>query len=68
MAEEKLPDLLVDARAIVDSQSQTDPSFKTEKLSTRLTVKEIINQLIQEKGYTDDELPTLQTLNTKVNP
>ena len=66
-AEEKLPNLLKDIQAIVDSQSQTDPSFKTEKLYTRLTVKEIRKQLIQEKGYTDEELPTLQTMNTKVN-
>lgn len=66
-ADEKLPNLLQDIQAIVDSQSQTDPSFKTEKLYTRITVKEIRKQLIQEKGYTDKELPTLQTINTKVN-
>jgi transposase len=67
LAEEKLPRLLEDIRAVVDSQSQTDPSFKTERLYTRLTVKEIRERLIREKGYTEDELPTLQTLNTKIN-
>lgn len=67
LAEKKLPDLLVDIQAIVDGQSQTDPSFKTEKLYTRLTVKEIRKRLIAEKDYTDDELPTNQTMNTKVN-
>ncbi|MFB5762149.1 ISAzo13 family transposase [Paenibacillus medicaginis] len=66
-AEEKLPGLLKSIQAIIDGQSQTDPSFKTEKLYTRLTVKEIRKQLIQEKGYTDEELPTFQTINTKVN-
>jgi transposase len=66
-AEEKLPNLLEDIRSIVDGQSQTDPSFKTEKLYTRLTVKEIRNRLIKEKGYSDEALPTLQTINTKVN-
>ncbi len=65
--EKKLLGLLKDIQSIVDSQSQTDPSFKTEKLYTRLTVKQIRKQLIQEKGYTDEELPTLQTINTKVN-
>lgn len=65
--EEKLPDLLKDIKSIADGQSQTDPSFKTEKLYTRLTVKEIRKQLIEEKGYTDEVLPTLQTLHTKVN-
>jgi biotin operon repressor len=67
LAEEKLPDLLVDIKAIVDAQSQTDPSFKTEMLYTRLTVKEIRKQLIPEKGYTSEELPTHQTINSKVN-
>jgi len=66
-AEEKLPHLLKDIQAIVDGQSQTDPSFKTEKLYTWLTVKEIRKQLLREKGYTEEELPTLQTINTKDN-
>lgn len=66
-SEEKLPRLLEDIRSIVDSQSQTDPSFKSERLYTRLTVKEIREQLIRVKGYTDEELPTQQTLNTKIN-
>jgi len=33
-AEERLPNLLDDIRAIVDCQSQTDPSFKTTRLYT----------------------------------
>lgn len=66
-AEETLPDLLKDIKSIADGQSQTDPSFKTEKLYTRLTVKEIRKQLIEAKGYTDEALPSLQTLYTKVN-
>jgi len=64
--EEKLPHLLNDMKEIVDSQSQTDPNFKTTRLFTRLTVGEIRKQLI-EKGYTEEELPSNQTLNTKVN-
>ena len=66
-AEEKLPHLLTDIQSVLDDQSQTDPSFKTEKLYTRLTAKAIRDQLIREKGYTDDELPSLQTINAKVN-
>ena len=50
-AEEKLPDLLKDIKDIVDCQSQTDPSFKTTRLYTRLTVHEVRNQLVQIKGY-----------------
>lgn len=65
--EEKLPDLLENIKDIVDSQSQTDPDFKTTRLFTRLTVSEIRKQLILQKGYTDLELPTNQTLNNKIN-
>jgi hypothetical protein len=35
---EHLPNLLTDIRAIVDSQSQADPQFRSQHLSTRLTV------------------------------
>jgi Skp family chaperone for outer membrane proteins len=65
--EEKMPKLMDDIKDIVDSQSQTDPNFKTTRLFTRLTVKEIRKQLIFQKGYTDEELPSNQTLNNKVN-
>lgn len=67
LAEKKLPNLLEDLKSILDPQSQTDPSFKTTKLYTKLTVKEIRRQLIQDKNYTEEELPTNQTLNTKIN-
>src|SRR5258707_369981 len=36
-AEEKLPELLSDIQAIVDGQSQTDPSFESNRLYTRLS-------------------------------
>lgn len=64
--EKQLPYLLSDIKEIVDGQSQTDPNFKTVRLFTRLTVEEIKNQLIK-KGYTEEDLPTNQTLNIKVN-
>ena len=66
-AEELLPNLLTDICAIVDSQSQIDPTFQTERLFTRLSAAEIRRQLIAQKGYTAAELPTVQTCNTKLN-
>src|SRR5260370_1331979 len=36
-AEEQLPNLLSDMRDIVDGQSQTDPSFESTRLYTRLS-------------------------------
>jgi len=66
-AEAHLPDLLADITALVDGQSQTDPSFRTARLYTRLTAAEVRRQLIAERGYTDEELPTVQTIGAKLN-
>ena len=41
-----------DITAIVDSQSQADPQFRTTRLYTRLTATEVRRQLIAQKGYT----------------
>jgi hypothetical protein len=67
LAEEHLPNLLGDIRAIVDGQSQTDPQFKTNRLYTRLTATEVRRQLIVQKGYREEELPTATTIATKLN-
>src|SRR5215471_16772864 len=66
-AEEHLPTLLTDIHAIVDSQSQTDPQFRTRRLYTRLSAAEVRRQLIAQKGYTDAALPTVQTITSKLN-
>jgi hypothetical protein len=66
-AEEHLPNLLEDIKAIVDSQSQTDPQFRSNRLYTRLTAAEVRRQLLAQKGYQDDELPTERTIRTKLN-
>ena len=58
-AEDHRPHLLADITAVVDSQSQADPQFRTNRLYTRLTAAEVHRQLIRQKGSTDAELPTL---------
>jgi len=65
-AEEHLPNLLTDIRAIVDSQSQADPQFRTTRLYTRLTAAEVRRQLIAHKGYSDAELPSMRTIASKL--
>lgn len=62
-----LPHLLPDIRAMVDSQSQADPQFRTHRLYRRLSAAEVRQQLIAHKGYSEDELPTVQTITTKLN-
>lgn len=66
-AEVRLPQLREDMRAIVDGQSQTDPTFQSQRLYTRMTVNELRKQLIEEKGYTDQELPGEDSLRTRMN-
>ena len=66
-AEEHLPGLLDDIRAIADGQSQADPKFQTDRLFTRISAAEVRRQLIATRGYTDEQLPTQQTINTKLN-
>ena len=66
-AEEHLPNLLNDIREIAERYSQTDPTFRTTRLYTRLTAKALRQQLIDEKGYSDAELPSEETIRTKLN-
>lgn len=65
--EERLPNLLGDIKAIVDTQSQTDPSFKSTRLYTRLSAAEVRRQLIAQKQYSDSELPSEQTIRRRLN-
>jgi hypothetical protein len=66
-SEEHLPRLLDDIRDIVDGQCQADPKFQTSRLFIRISAKEVRSRLITRKGYTDEELPTQQTINAKLN-
>ena len=66
-AEEHLPNLLDDIKDVVDGHSQTDPTFKTTRLYTRLSAAEVRKQLIEQKGYSGDELPTEETIRVKLN-
>ena len=65
-AEAHLPNLLTDICALVDSQSQADPQFRSHRLYTRLTAAEVRRQLIAHKGYLDATLPTAETIGTKL--
>ena len=49
-AEAHLPNLLEDIRAIADEQSQTDPTFQTTRLYTRISAAEMRRQLIAQRA------------------
>ncbi len=65
--EERLPNLLTDMKAILDGQSQTDATFQSQRLYTRLSVREVREQLIIQKGYRDEELPSNEVLRQRIN-
>jgi hypothetical protein len=66
-SESLLPNLLYDIREIADAHSQTDYTFKTQQLYTRLSAPSVRKHLIELKGYTDDMLPTERTIGNKLN-
>lgn len=66
-AEERLPHLLDDIDTIMAPQSQTDPTFATTRLYTRLTAQELRTQLLRQPAYADGTLPTAETLRVKAN-
>lgn len=66
-AEEHLPGLLADIRELAEGYSQPDPTFRTTRQYTRLTSAALRQQLIEEKGYSDEELPTEETIRKKLN-
>jgi len=62
-----LPQLRAAIEALVQEHCQTDPTFQTTRRYCRLTAAEVRRQLIAVHGYTDEQLPTIQTLTTKLN-
>lgn len=65
--EEKLPQLLDDIRAIVEPHSQADPTLKSERLYSRLSAAEVRRQLMAQKGYRDEELPSSEVIRQRLN-
>jgi len=65
--EERLPTLREDLRQILDEQSQTDATFQSERLYTRLSVQEVRTQLLERQGYTAAQLPDNEVLRQRIN-
>jgi hypothetical protein len=62
-----LPHLFDDLRGLVQDHLQTDPTFQTTGLYCRLSAPEVRTQLIARGGYTDEQLPSVQTIAAKLN-
>jgi hypothetical protein len=65
--EAKFPELEADIRALAGPESQTDPKFQSPFLYTRMTAKAVRQALIDEKGWTDEELPHVNTIGEILN-
>lgn len=65
--EERLPLMREQIKEIVDGQSQTDPQFRNNRLYTRLTPKQVRQQLIVQKGYQDQDLPCEEVIRQRLN-
>src|SRR4051794_1722885 len=65
--EAKSPELEADIRALAEPESQTDPKFQSPFLYTRMTAKAVRDALIDQKGWTDEELPHVNTIGEILN-
>lgn len=65
--EERLPHLLSDICAIVEPQTQADPSLQSQRLYTRISAAEVRRQLLAQKGYSDEELPSEEVIRQRLN-
>lgn len=65
--EAKFPELEVDIRAVAEPECQADPKFQSPFLYTRMTAKAVRQALIGQKGWTDEELPHVNTIGEILN-
>ena len=60
--DDQLPNLKADIRDIVEAWSQTDSRFRTPERYPKLAVSEVVERLIANKGYKDQDLPSNETI------
>jgi transposase len=65
--EERFPELEADIRALADPESQADPQFRSPFLYTRMTAQAMRPALIDQKGWTDEGLPHVNTIGEILN-
>ena len=62
-----LPNLLSDIESIVGPRSQADPTFRSKRIYSPLTAREIHRRLQTDKGYKSSSLPSVRTIQNKLN-
>ena len=66
-AEVKDPQLAQDVRALVEPHTQADPEVKSARRYTNLSAREVLQALKDQKGYTNDRLPSERTMRDILN-
>jgi len=66
-SEDRNPQLAKDIRAIVEPKTQTDPELKSTRRYTNLSAGEVRKALIDEKGWSPEDVPAERTLRTILN-
>ena len=65
--EVKQPKLERDIRSLAEPQSQQDPKFQSPFLYTRMTAKGMRQALMDQKGWTTEDLPCEKTIGNILN-
>lgn len=66
-SESKLPNLEADIHSLVDAQAQADPKFQSSFCYARISARAVREALIRDRGYTEAQLPTRQTIGEILN-
>jgi hypothetical protein len=66
-SEVKDPRLAADIRALVEPHTQADPEVRSARRYTNLSAREVRAALKDQKGYTDERLPSERTLRDILN-
>jgi hypothetical protein len=65
--EDKDPQLAAHIRGIVEPKTQADPELKSTRLYTNMTAAEVRQALIEQEGYSEEDLPSERTFRKILN-
>jgi hypothetical protein len=66
-SEVRLPNLENDICSIVEPKAQVDATLHTTRMYVKMTAEEVRKQLIEQKGYKDEDLPKRRTISSVLN-
>jgi hypothetical protein len=65
--EERLPTLRQDLDDIVAQHCQADPTLRTTRVYRRVTSASVRKLLVQDKGYSQEQLPSEESVRIRLN-